>query len=327
MLDRARAFVVDGDAPMPWKDVAGTLCAVALPVILAISVLGQTGAAAFVAALPAHLAAKHSGTHTALAVTLVTGLGGVLALGSHPLSLMVAGVLSAICALGFRHGLSTPCLRALMTWCVFTGPILPADDKPLVLAVYLLAMSWSLLVTWAFGQSAETPQDRESSPEYSLLFGIALGLGLVISVDLGARLFGDHGFWFPLTFVILWIPPFGKLFSRTAKRTAGTIAGVVLAIIVTLAVEGMAWKLAIILAILPLAFRILPLSYAGFTALLTLIILEALSIVSDVSALAVERLASMFAAALLAVALGAASLAIVRRIKPEALDDLMEPDG
>ena len=327
MLERARRFVVEGGDPTPWRSVGVTLAAVLVPVILGIGIFGQIGAAAFVAALPAHLAAKHSGTHTALAVTLITGLGGALALGDHTLALMVAAILSAITALGFRHGLATPCLRALFTWTIFTGPILPADQKPLVLAVYLTAMAWSLAITAWTGQAAEHRKDKDSSPEYSLMFGVMLGLGLMISVELGARLFGDHGFWFPLTFVVLWIPPFGQLFSRTAKRTLGTVAGVALAVLVSLSLEPIYARLLVIFVALPLAFRIMPVSYLGFTALLTMIVLEALSLVSDVGALATERLGAMFAAALMALVLGAVALGIMKWLKPEAVEELMDPNG
>ncbi|ETW13686.1 hypothetical protein ATO8_06636 [Roseivivax marinus] len=324
MFEATRRFVADGDSPMPWMGVLTILCAVVAPTVLAVSFLGQLGAAVFVASMPAHLAAKQSGVSVAIAVTIITGLGGVLALGSLEMALVVSVVLSGLTALAFRHGLAQPCLRALFTWTVFTGPIMPADEKPLVLILYCAAVVWSVWVTRALKQEADAEDRQESSQTYSALFGVLLGVGLLISIYVGARFFGSHGFWFPLTFVILWIPPFGNLFSRTAKRTAGTVAGVVLALILGLLVEEVWIRALIALAMVPVAFRLLPVSYVTFTALLTLVILEALSLVADMNALAGERLLSMFAAAVMALVLGAIGLGLLRWIKPEAMDELMQ---
>ncbi|SLN09593.1 hypothetical protein ROJ8625_00030 [Roseivivax jejudonensis] len=325
MRGTARRFLIDGDGYMPWRGVAAVLLAVVVPVLLAVTVFGPAGAAVFIAALPAHLAAKQAGIYAATVVTMVTAMGGVLALGSLEMSLLVAACLAIITSIGFRHGLATPCLRALFTWTVFTGPILPADEKPLILLLSIAAIFWSVSVTWAMGEAADASEEESSGPEFSLLFGAMLGVGLVLSVYIGARFFGPHGFWFPLTFAVLWIPPFGQLFTRTAKRTAGTVAGVALAMALAIGVESEATRAAIALAIVPFAFRILPRSYAGFTALLTMIVLEALSLVSDLDALAVERIWSMLAAALTAGLLGLLAFAILRRVAPDALDELMQP--
>ncbi|ETX30162.1 FUSC family protein [Roseivivax isoporae] len=326
MLQALGRFLIDGERQMPWHAVLTTMLAVVVPVIAAVAIFGSPGAAVFIAAMPAHLAAKQSGIYAATGVTLMTSMGGVLALGSLVLSLQVAAILSVITAIGFRHGLATPCLRALFTWTVFTGPVLPEDQKALILALSIAAIFWSVGVTWAMGHAADAAQDDASSPEYSLLFGAALGVGLVLSVWVGNTFFGAHGFWFPLTFAVLWIPPFGELFSRTAKRSLGTVAGVAVALGLAFVVEEVVLRAAIAILALPLAFRILPRSSVAFVTLLTVAVIEALSLVSDVERLAFERVYSMAAAALMAVVLGVIALWILRRIDPEAIETLKSPD-
>ncbi|MHA6343929.1 FUSC family protein [Roseivivax sp. CAU 1761] len=320
-------MLADGAAPMPWRKVAGVLLAAVLPPVVAVAAFGPAGAVAFIAAMPAHLAAKESGIQVAVLVTLVTGIGGVLALGDPDMALLVAACLAAMTAIACHHGFARPCLRALFTWAVFTGPILPAEDKPLLLVLYVTAMVWSLGVTRAFGDAAEDGRGGRSTPAYSLIFGLALGIGLVVSVWVGGRYFGEHGFWFPLTFAVLWLPPFGQLFSRTMKRTLGTLLGTAAALALAWASgEGAAGTVLAVLA-LPFAFRMLPRSYLVFTALLTFVILEALALVSEVDRLAAERVTTMFAAAVMTLGLAATIAGALKLLAPDVLEEMLEgPD-
>ncbi|WOI55914.1 FUSC family protein [Palleronia sp. LCG004] len=309
---------------MPWRSVAVTTLAVAAPPAIGVAIYGRMGAIAFIAALPAHLAAKDEGVLHATLVTLILGLAGLLSLGAPDMALIVAPVLGIMTGICGHHGVARPALRALITWTVFTSPILPSDEKPLLFAIFLLAMVWALAVTKIFGETRTTGEEDGESEEYALVFGTILAFGLAASVYVGNRFFGNHGFWFPLTFVVLCIPPHGRLFSRTMKRTLGTILGTALALAIAWISEA-AWLTAALgILALPLAFRTLPWNYTFFTALLTISVLEILALVTDMDTLAFERLNTMAAAAALTLALGLIGWTVLRVLKPEALDALQE---
>ncbi len=314
----------EGGDPMPWKSVAVTTLAVAAPPAVAVLLFGRMGAVAFIAALPAHLAAKDEGTLPAALVTMVLGMAGLLSLGSPQMALIVApvlGIMAGICGL---YGLSRPVLRALITWTVFTSPIMPPDQKPLLFAIFLAAMIWALGVTKVLGQNRTTGGEDRESEEYAMVFGAILAGGLAASVYVGNRFFGVHGFWFPLTFVVLCIPPHGTLFSRTAKRTLGTLLGTAVAMGVAWASDATWLTVVLGLASLPLAFRTLPWNYTLFTAFLTLSVLEVLALVSDVNTLALERVSTMAAAAILTLALGGLGALVLWLVRPDALKALQE---
>jgi len=324
MKDAIRGWWFEGDDPMPWREVAITTLAVAVPPVLAILAFGRMGAVAFIASLAAHLSAKDEGVLTGTVVSLVLVISGLLSLGDPDLALLTAaslGIMTGICGL---RGMARPPLRARITWTVFTSPILPATEKPLLFALFILAMVWSLGVTHVFGQSRTTGDEDQESAEYALVFGIAFAVGLTLSVYIGGRFFGDHGFWFPLTFVVLCLPPHGRLFRRTLKRTVGTVLGTAAAVAVALVSEA-TWLVVTLGAVsLPLAFRMLPYSYTIFTAMLTICVLELLALVSPVSTLAAERLYTMAAAAAMTYALGIVGYGVLMILKPDAAKTLRE---
>lgn len=324
MLRKAIEWFSSGGAPMPWPAVAVTMAAIAGPPVIAILIYGQLGAVAFIAALPAHLAARDEGVLKSAVVTMVMGMAGLLSLGDPDMALIVAACLGIITGICGRHGLARACLRALITWTVFTSPILPPDEKPLLFALFILAMIWSLAITSAFGETCTSDAEERESDEYALIFGILFAAGLSLSVFVGGRYFGEHGFWFPLTFVVLCIPPHGHLFGRTLMRTIGTVLGTAAAILLAWISEA-TWFLIVAGGVsLTLAFRTLPVNYTIFTAYLTIAVLEVLALVSDVSALAWERIYTMAAAAVMTYALGVVGVLLLRVVNPEALRSLQE---
>lgn len=326
MFDRLKPALFESPDPMPWRDVAMMIIAMVVPAIVAVSILGRTGSIAFVAAMPACLAAQDAGIRISFLVTVVMGMAGLLALGSPEMALLVAPFLGLMVGICGTFGLAKPSIRGLFTWPIFTSTIIDAQNLPLIFGVFLLGMAWAQAVTWAFGKAASNPdEDAESSP-YAMVFGIALAVGLTLSVWVGQRYFGNHGFWFPLTFVILVLPPHGQLFSRTVKRTVGTVLGTAIAIGVAWAVD-LTWLTVGLGAVaLVLGFRMLPHNYTVFTALLTIAVLEVLALVSEVDQLALERVGTMGAAAGMTIALGLLGYLILRLVAPRALDALMEGD-
>ena len=324
MLARLKAALFESPDPMPWRDVAMMIIAMVLPAVVAVSLLGRTGSIAFVAAMPACLAAQDAGIRISFLVTLVMGMAGLLALGSPEMALLVAPFLGLMVGICGTFGLAKPSIRGLFTWPIFTSTIIDADNLPLIFGIFLLGMAWAQGVTWAFGKAASNPDEDAESNRYAMVFGIALAAGLTLSVWVGQRYFGEHGFWFPLTFVILVLPPHGQLFSRTVKRTVGTVLGTAIAIAVAWAID-LTWVTVGLGAVsLALGFRMLPYNYTVFTALLTIAVLEVLALVSEVDQLALERVGTMGAAAGMTIALGLAGYAVLHLFAPGALEALME---
>ena len=315
----------DGD-PMPWKTVAVTCAATMLPPVAGVLIFGRIGAVAFIATLASYLAAKDKGVLPAALVTLVMGFAGLLTVGDPVMGVMVAptlGIMAGICG---YYGFALPVMRALITWTVFTSPIFPADEKPLMFAIFAAAMIWALAVAWLFHESDTNEPEEPDSEEYALVFGAMLAVGLGLSVWVGGRYFEDHGFWFPLTFVVLCIPPHGRLFSRTVKRTIGTLLGTAIALAIAWVSEA-TWLMILVGAVsLPLAFRLLPRNYMLFTTFLTVAVLEVLALVSDVDTLAWERIATMGLAAVMTALLAGLGLLGLWILRPAALVALQQQD-
>ncbi len=318
-------FLDDGD-PMPWRTVAVTCLAVMAPPIVAVLIFGRIGAVAFIATLAAYLAAKDSGVLIGGLVTVVMGFAGLLTIGAPAMALMIAPTLGVMAGVAGYYGFALPVMRALITWTVSPGPFFPADDKPMMFGIFLVAMLWALGVSKLFGESGSHDPKERDSEAYALVFGAMLAAGLAISVWIGGHWFGDHGFWFPLTFVVLCVPPHGRVFGRTLKRTVGTLLGTIVAL-------GFAWlsdatwvMIALGAICLPLGFRVLPANYTLFTALLTVSVLEVLALVSDVDTLAWERVATMGAAAVMTAALAGVGLLGLWLIRPEAIKALQTQD-
>lgn len=326
MLRQIRDLMADGDDPMPWKTVAVTCAATMLPPIAGVLIFGRIGAVAFIATLASFLAAKDKGVLPAALVTLVMGFAGLLTVGDPAMGLMIAptlGIMAGICG---YYGFALPVMRALITWTVFTSPIFPADQKPLMFAIFIAAMIWALTLAWLFHETGSNEPEERDSEEYALIFGAMLAVGLGVSVYVGGHYFGDHGFWFPLTFVVLCIPPHGRLFGRTLKRTVGTLLGTAIALAIAWVSEA-TWLLILVGAVsLPLAFRALPASYTLFTTFLTIAVLEVLALVSDVDTLAWERIATMGLAAVMTAVLAGVGLFALWFLKPEAIKALQQQD-
>ena len=326
MLKRATNWLIEGGDPMPWRRVAITTAAVTGPSLVTVPLFGVSGAMAFVAGLAGHLAAKDRGIKPAALVGLVLLMSGLLALESPDMALILSPVLAVMIGICGTYGLAQPAMRALIVWTIFTGHLIPGGQDPMLTVMFMIGLVWALGLTWAFGEDATGDPEDPQSREYALIFGVMMAVGLTISVYIGGRYFGDHGFWFPLTFVVLCVPPHGSLFSRTARRTIGTILGTAIAMGIAWGIESTWIKAAIGIIALPIGFRFLPRNYTVFTTLLTITVLELLALVADVSNLAVERLLTMFAAAVMTIALGLIGILILKLFKPDALKALQDKD-
>ncbi|QFU10123.1 hypothetical protein PARPLA_00312 [Rhodobacteraceae bacterium THAF1] len=324
MANRLTAALFESDAPMPWRKVTMMVVAMVLPAVVAVYFLGRPGAVAFVAAMPACLASQDAGLKVGTLVTLVMGMAGLLSLGQPEMALLVApwlGIMVGICG---SFGMAKAAIRGLLTWPLFTSSILQGVDLPILFGVFILAMIWAQAVVWWFGEQCSTGTEDPESESYAMVFGVALAVGITLSVYVGNLFFGQHGFWFPLTFVILVLPPHGELFSRTIKRTVGTIIGTAIAVGVALLTGSTALLVTLGAACLILGFRMLPYSYTIFTTLLTVAVIEVLALVTEVNQLAYERIGTMAAAAAMTIALGLIGWTVLRLFAPGALEALQE---
>lgn len=324
--NRLTDWFFDGPRLMRWKDLGVMVLAVVVPPAVAVSVFGLVGMGAFAAAMPAHLASREGGPSVALLATIATGLGGMLAVSDPVMALMVAACLSVMTAIAAHHRLARPAMRAVLTWTIFTSPLIPSDQLPLLLAIYLGAMVWSIAVTSFTGASGSTEGVTRLSRVYSFTFGAVFGTGLTAAVWLGQQFFGTHGFWLPLTFVILAMPPYGALFSRSFKRTLATLAGALASVGTSLLALPAPLTAGLALVVFPLAFRLLPRSSFAGTALMTFSILEMLSMVSDIDVLALERVESVLLASVMTLGLGLLAAGVLAVLKPDALREITARD-
>ncbi len=317
----------ESDRPMPWRDVAMMVIAMVGPAVVAVWFLGRPGAIAFVAAMPACLAAQDAGVRVSVLVTLVMGMTGLLSLGQPDMALLVAPLLGLMVGICGSFGYARAAIRGLLTWPIFTSSIIEHQSPTLLFLVFILAMLWAQTVTWAFGKADSNGGEDAESAEYAGVFGVVLAVGMSLSVWVGSRYFGNHGFWFPLTFVILVLPPHGQLFSRTLKRTIGTVIGTTIALCIAWVSDATWLMMSLGVLCLVFGFRMLPRNYTIFTVLLTIAVLEVLALVSSVDRLAYERVGTMGAAAAMTLALGLIGWVVLKVAAPGALESLQESGG
>ena len=325
---RAKAYAKDfvsvsGD-PMPWKAVALTLVAAAVPPVICGLLFGKLAIAALIASMSAHLAAKDVRSGSAGLIVFSTGLAGFVCLGNQDMTLLVAPMVGIATATAGYYGFAKPVIRGLIFWTIFTSALMPTDQPEAMFLAYCISMIWSLVVTHLAGLAATIPPEEPTSPQYTTVFGAVFAIGLVISVYVGQRHFGDHGFWFPLTFVALCLPPHGTLFSRTLQRGVGTIVGTLVVFLVGLVAPNHWWIASIGVIALPIGFRILPQSYTGFITCLTITVLAFLNLATPFDTLAFERLATMGLAALMTGVLASLGALVLWFVRPEALKALQD---
>ena len=319
-------WLFEGTQPTPWRFAAVGIAAIAIPPAVVVATFGpdavnSLGMAAFLAAMPAYFAALYAGIAVSALVTVVTGMAGLLSLGNPSMALLVGPTLAIMAAICGSYGLARPALQALLAWTIFTSPFLQPNNPTLTFGVYLAAMVWSLGIAKLFGHTGAMGAEKPQSSGYATVFGMLLAIGMLISIGVGNRYFGAHGYWFPFTFVIVSLPPHAQLLDRSLKRVVGTLFGAIVVVGLGKLIEPTAVHVAVAVMSQLLAVRLMPVSYVGATTLLTIGILEtaALSTAVAIDVVAFERLGTVAAAALLTAALVAMGALIFSLVAPEAL--------
>ncbi len=215
---------------------------------------------------------------------------GILTTGSAPLAVLALGLLGAAAGYCFSVSLRLAIfgLSVALALMVAQGLFLPTSDAaPALLYATLgglMQAAWSLLV-WFFADRAADDEASGwnteaaiaalrsnltmSSPaaRHAIRFGTALAAGVALYRLLDMHV---HGFWIPLTILFVMRPEVDETHKRLVLRAVGTVIGLAIA---TAAAEALRGDDLIIGAILTvaaaLAFGLLTVQYALFTAAIT----------------------------------------------------------
>ncbi len=215
---------------------------------------------------------------------------GILSTGSAPLAVLALGLLGAAAGYCFSVSLRLAIfgLSVSLALMVAQGLFLPVSDAaPALLYATLgglMQAAWSLLV-WACADRAADEEESGwnwphtkaalrsnltmASPtaRHAIRFGLALATGVALYRLLDMHV---HGFWIPLTILFVMRPEIDETHKRLVLRAVGTVIGLVIATAAAEAFRGDDLVTgALLTAAAALAFGLLTVQYALFTAAIT----------------------------------------------------------
>jgi Fusaric acid resistance protein-like len=215
---------------------------------------------------------------------------GILSTGSAPLAVLAMGLLGAAAGYCFSVSLRLAILglSVSLALMVAQGLFLPTDDAaPALLWATVGALGqalWSLLIWLLVDRAADEEQSGWSWPaaqaalasnltlrspnlRHAIRFGSALAAGVALYRLLDMHV---HGFWIPLTILFVMRPEIDETHKRLLLRALGTVLGLILATAAAEAFRGDDLVTgAILTASAGLAFGLLTVQYALFTAAIT----------------------------------------------------------
>jgi Fusaric acid resistance protein-like len=215
---------------------------------------------------------------------------GILSSQSAPLAVLAMGLLGAVAGYGFSVSLRLAILglSVSLALMVAQGLFLPPEDAaPALLWATVGALAqtlWSLLVwlfvdrsdddeasgwDWTAARAALASNLTLSSPNlrHAIRFGVALAAGVALYRMLDMHV---HGFWIPLTILFVMRPEVDETHKRLILRALGTVLGLVIATAAAEAFRGDDLVTGTILTVAAaLAFGLLTVQYALFTAAIT----------------------------------------------------------
>ncbi len=215
---------------------------------------------------------------------------GILSAQSAPLAVLAMGLLGAAAGYCFSVSLRLAILglSVSLALMVAQGLFLPTEDAaPALLWATVGALGqslWSLLVwllvdraaegeesgwSWPGARAAFASNLTLSSPNarHAIRFGAALAAGVALYRLLEMDV---HGFWVPLTILFVMRPEIDETHKRLILRALGTVLGLIVATAAAEAFRGDDLvNGAILTASAGLAFGLLTVQYALFTAAIT----------------------------------------------------------
>ena len=324
LTSRLADLLVEG-SPAPIKLALATTCAAFVPIFVTYLLAPHMAAVPFLGALAMIIGIRGAGFRVACLAMLVGGCAVVLVLLFKPWAPLIAAVLALVAA-GFGYGgHARPMIVVCVTWSVFTGRIIPTTDPVQVLAIYWGGAAFALCVAWAAGAAHSFPAEDARSRAHALVLGILFAVGFAFSTWFGGAYFGDlgdHGYFFPLAFAFLCLPPHSQFFGNTIKRCLGTALGWV-ASIGLLALPLPAW-ISIGLGIGCYVMFQWLVSWSKLVSMvfLTIAIIVMISLVSPGQPVATERLDAVLAAGAMAIGLALVAVLVLRIASPDALKEL-----
>ena len=215
---------------------------------------------------------------------------GILTTPSAPLAVLALGLLGAAAGYCFSVSLRLAILglSVSLALMVAQGLFLPTGDAaPALLWATVGALGqalWSLLIWLFVDRSADDEASGWSWPQakvafasnltlrspnlrHAIRFGTALAAGVALYRLLDMHV---HGFWIPLTILFVMRPEIDETHKRLILRALGTVLGLILATAAAEAFRGDDLvNGAILTAAAGLAFGLLTVQYALFTAAIT----------------------------------------------------------
>lgn len=324
LKQRLADLLVEG-SPAPIKLGLATTFAGFVPIFVTFLIAPHLAAVPFLGALAMIIGIRGSGFRVACLAMLVGGGAVVLVLRFEPWAPLIAAGLALIAA-GFgyaRH--ARPMIVVCLTWSVFTGKIIPTGDPLEVLAFYWGGAAFALCVGWLAGVAHSFPAEDSRSRADALVLGVLFAAGFAFATWFGGAWFGelgDHGYFFPLAFAFLCLPPHSQFFGNTIKRCLGTALGWLVSIGL-LALSLPPWA-SIVLGIGCYVMFQWLISWSKLVSMvfLTIAIIVMISLVAPGQPIATERLDAVLAAAAMAMGLALLAVLVLRVLSPKALREL-----
>jgi hypothetical protein len=215
---------------------------------------------------------------------------GILTSESAPLAVLAMGLLGAVAGYCFSVSLRLAIfgLSVSLALMIAQGLFLePADAAPALLYATLgglMQAAWSLLVWLVADRDADDEESgwnrvataaamranltlSSAAARHAIRFGVALAAGVALYRLLDMHV---HGFWIPLTILFVMRPEIDETHRRLLLRAAGTVLGLILATAAAEAFHGDELVIGAILTVAAaLAFGLLTVQYALFTAAIT----------------------------------------------------------
>ena len=321
---RLRDFTFDGSL-MPLRLALGTSFAVIVPAVIAFLIVPHMTPVAFLGALAMINGIRGSGYRVAALALMVGGCAVYLVQHFEPWAPLIAAALALISGLFGRFGHARPMVMVCITWCVFTGKIIPANNPELVVGIYWGGALVALVVAWLISASKSFPAEDGRSSAHALVLSILFAVGFAFATWFGRQYFvelGNHGYFFPLTFALLCLPPHSIFFGNAIKRCLGTGLGW----LVSIGLHDLSLPIWANVAIGISCFFLFQwlISWSKLIAFMfiTITIIVMIGIFAPDKPIAEERMDAVLAAAAMASVLALIAIGVLKVISPRALREL-----
>ena len=317
-------LLVEG-SPAPFRLALATAFAAFVPIFVTFKLAPHMAAVPFLGALAMIVGIRGSGFRVACLAVAVGGCAVVLVQLFAPWAPLIAAVLALTAALFGLRGHARPMIVVCVTWSVFTGSIVPTSAPLHVLAFYWGGAAFALGVAWLARAAYSFPAEGRRSSAHALTLGLLFAAGFAFSTWFGRHYFGtlgSHGYFFPLAFAFLCLPPHSQFFGNTIKRCLGTALGWVISIGLAQVALPVWFSIGLGIVCYVMFQWLVSWSKLVSMAFLTVAIIVMIGIVAPGQPIATERLDAVLAAAAMASVLAVVAALVLRIVSPNALQEL-----